>query len=371
MSAKTKLAAMVTGLCLAFSFTPAVALADPGGSALPDIQPTEKWGQFVSQRTDMLENLAPPIEDCISRPAVFLPGYTSPMFGGCVDWHSNVHAMYSMYVLYGETKDKRYLDIAESKIKDELVPAELQYMQTAEFRGRYFSDLENPYGMAWFLALAEKREEVTGNTSLRPIADYAAQRIRTLLQSLSPQEYQRQILVPAHYNLTWGIINLHLWAEYTGDEELLGFMDQVVVPNLRDPALDEICPVTSDSGQNYEEFFPPCLMRIAGVVQTWTGSNQDLKTWVNDRVPPDFWVERVTNPVDWTGHKFGINFSRAYTLWYLWEATNNPRFRANYADLISYHVSRPELFDVEAGYSVSHFVPQFGVRAIEIGLSGR
>lgn len=370
MTTRSRLVAALTGACVVTALLPGAVAATPGNSTPNDVRPSTGWGQFVSGRTDMLRELAGPIEACFARHDPFLPGYTSPMFNGCVDWHSSVHAAYSLYTIYGETGDTRYLDAVEAKVKDELVPAELEYMQTAQYRGTMFYDLENPYGMAWFLDLAMKREEVTGNDSLRPLADFAAQRIRALLDSLTPEEMREQILVPAHYNLTWGMIHLQLWAEYTHDAELLAFVQEKATPALLAPELDELCPVQADATQDYREFFPPCLMRIAGVAQIWDVPQAKLKSWVNERVPAGFRVEQVTNPVDWSGHKFGINFSRAYALWYLWKATNNIRYRLNYADLISYHVSRPELWDVEAGYNVSHFVPQFGVRAIAAGLGG-
>lgn len=362
---------LLSTACLLLVLLPGAATATPAPSratAPGASHASDNWGQFVSSRTAILEQLAAPIEDCWSRPATLELWSNSPMFNACVDWHSNVHAAYSFYTIYGETGDTRYLDIAETKVKDELVLAELEYMKTAEFRGLLFRDLENPYGMAWLLDLAMKREQVTGNDSLRPLADYAAQRIRDQLESLTPQQMREQILTAAHYNLTWGLIHLQQWAEYTRDKELLSFVQGNAMPALLDPALDEMCPATADSTQDFEEFFPPCLMRIAGVTQLWDVPHAPLKAWVNERVPADFWVAPVTDPVDSTGHKFGINFSRAYTLWHLWKATDNVRFRQNYADLITYHASRPELWGVEAGYNVSHFVPQFGVRAIAASL---
>ncbi|MEV5842373.1 DUF2891 family protein [Streptomyces sp. NPDC051985] len=316
----------------------------------------------------MLRRLVAPVEIGFARYDPFIPGYTSPMFNGCMDWHSAVHAAYSLYTLYGVTGDVSYLKAVEAKVKDESVPAELEYMRTAEYKGLPFGEVENPYGMAWFLDLAMKREEVTGNRSLRPIAEFAVQRIRELLDSLDPERMREQILVPAHYNLTWGVIHLHRWAEYTRDAELLSFIERKAVPALLDPELDAACPAQADSTEEFAEFFPPGLLRLAGVAQVWRVSPDVRAEWVGERVPADLHIDPVTNPDDPTGHKYAINFSRAYALWHIYRATRNVRFRDNYTELISYHLSRPDLWGTEAGYVVSHFVPQFGIRAISTAL---
>jgi hypothetical protein len=52
------------------------------------------------------------------------------MFDGCFDWHSAVHAAYSLHLLYRETGDGQYLEAAEAKIKPAAIADELEYMRT-------------------------------------------------------------------------------------------------------------------------------------------------------------------------------------------------------------------------------------------------
>jgi hypothetical protein len=348
-----KLLLLVTAACMLLVQQPTSAVADPDNS----------WGKFVSERTDMLEELSRPIEHCFAQHDDVDPN--SPMFDGCWDWHSAVHAAYSLHLIYRETGDERYLAAAEAKIDPARVADELQYMRTT------ISNRENPYGFSWLLALVKEREEVTGKTDLRPLAEEAVAQMRALVESLTPEQARQRVLVPNYPNLSWALIHLQLWAEYTRDAELESFVKDKTEAFLLDPELDELCPVASDTTPDHREFFPPCLMRLAAVSQTWDVPHARLRAWMGERVPANLWIEPVTAPV--RNHSHALNFSRSYALWHIWEATNNVRHRRNFTSLIRYQIGRPDLWDLEAtlGYAVSHWVAQFGVRAIAQTYGGR
>lgn len=346
-------------------------LAAPVLEAASDIPVRrDTWEDFKSARTDMLVQLAEPIEDCWSRNATYLPGFVSPMFHACVDWHSAVHAAYSLYAITDASGDDRYKDVAEAVVHNTKVPAEIEYMNTAKIGDTTFYDIEVPYGMAWMFNLVEQRKETLGDDGLRPIADLAAQKSREYLLSLSDDSIRFFLLSAAHFNLSWGMIHLARWAKYTENEDLRRDVEEKYLSMAMEPSLDEDCPAETDTTATYAEFFPPCLLRLAGVIQMWNGTSEALRVWVEERVPADFNIQPVTEIDDSSGHKFAINFSRAYALWYIYQATGNTAFRDNYAELITYHMSRPDLWNIEAGYKASHFVPQFGVRAIEASKEG-
>lgn len=342
--------ALLAATCILATALPGVAMAGPKHSG-----PGDSWGQFVKGRTGMLEELATPIENCF--PLHDRTDAGSPMFDGCYDWHSAVHAAYSLHVLYGVTGDRRYLAAAEAKIKPEKVADELAYMRTT------IANRENPYGFSWLLALVKEREQVTGKRDLRPLADEAVARIRALIESLTPEQAQQRVLVPNYPNVSWALIHLQLWADYTRDRGLASFVDDHTESILLDPALDALCPVTADATADNREFFPPCLMRLAAVSQTWDAPHATVRRWVRARIPAGFTIEPVSAPV--RVHSYALNFSRAYALWHIWKATDDVRYRDNYTSLLNYQVSRPELWSLEAGYDVSHWVAQFGVRAID------
>lgn len=338
---------MVSACLLAATVQPA-AFADEGAGS---------WGRFVSNRTAMLEELIAPVEHCFAQNDALDGG--SAMFDGCYDWHSAVHAAYSLHALYRETGDPRYLEIFEPKNSPERVAAELQYMRTT-IRQR-----ESPYGFSWMLALVKEREQVTGRHDLRPLADEAVARIRETIDAVSPETARQLVLIPSYPNVSWALIHLQLWGEHTRDAELLDFVQEQAREILLDPELDALCPVEADTAQDYPEFLPPCLMRLAAVAQIWDVDRRTLAGWLEQRVPADLWIEPVVEPV--SIHAHGLNFSRPYALWHLWEATRNTRYRDNYTALVTYQVEHPELWSLEDsdhGYDVSHWVAQFGIRAI-------
>jgi hypothetical protein len=130
-----RLLSLFTIACTVVLLLPAGALADPAPS-----RDKNTWGEFVTNRTAMLKELGVPIEHCYAQQDDVDPD--SPMFDGCFDWHSAVHAAYSLHLLYRETGDAGYLEAAEAKIKPEAVADELEYMRTT-IRNR-----ENPYGFS-------------------------------------------------------------------------------------------------------------------------------------------------------------------------------------------------------------------------------
>src|SRR5436190_21457471 len=90
---------------------------------------------FEAERLDMLRGMARPIMECLPRYGTGAQGANSdsPMFTGCWDWHSAVHAAYSLYSIYRHTGDVSYRTFAAQQVRPELFAAELTYMQTRLF----------------------------------------------------------------------------------------------------------------------------------------------------------------------------------------------------------------------------------------------
>ena len=62
-------------------------------------------------------------------------------------------------------------------------------------------------------------------------------------------------------------------------------------------------------------------------------------------------------------HTAGLNFSRCWGLWALWEGTGERRFRTLYREHIETHIAMPEYWRDDY-MMYSHWIPQFGVFAI-------
>ncbi|HVM20610.1 MAG TPA: DUF2891 family protein [Egibacteraceae bacterium] len=336
----------------------------------PAVADDTTWEAFLADRVTLLEQLAPPIVDCFQRRDSAIDPL-SPIFHGCLDWHSAVHAAYSHHALSANTGDDRYHRLVDDKIAPagvSLVPAEHLYQQA---KAPDYLLSENPYGFGWFLVLAREREITTGQDDLRGMADYAAaQMVKWFQQRLDRDEVRTYVLTPTHANYSWSLLNLDIWAKHTGDADLQAAVERFGEP-LKHARYDSSCPASRDTGGNLPGFQPICLMRLTAIWQIW---GEQAGDFVRARVPDDLSIAPVTEPS--SCHAGGQNFLRAYALYRLHEATGDLDLRDNAAELIRYHVSRPDLYidrDYlgDPGYlCYSHWVAQLGVRAISLSFGG-
>jgi hypothetical protein len=116
--------------------------------------------------------------DADARP----PRELHPIFFGCYDWHSAVHAHWTLARLTRLFPDEPFADEARAVLADAFTPektaAELAYL---EAEGR--TGFERPYGLAWLVALAAElagwrtTEAARWAEALRPLASEAAARL--------------------------------------------------------------------------------------------------------------------------------------------------------------------------------------------------
>lgn len=324
------------------------------------------WKQFQADREKLLETLAPAFVDCFQRRDSAVDPL-SPIFHGCIDWHSAVHAAYSHHVLFRRTHDKKYRRLVEEQISPNginLVPAEELYQRA---KAPDFTLGENPYGFGWFLILAREREESIGKKDFRAMADFAADQMVTWFDTRATRgDATTFILNRAHPNYSWSLINLDVWARYTNDKKLLRAVRDAAKP-LVDKALDKACPLKLDTSPKAQGFQPACLMRLAAVAHV---QGEPAEGWIAARVPKDLNIDPIKDPSNC--HAGGLNFTRAFALYQLYLVIENTRYRDNYAELIRYHVGRPDLYEGSSylgspGYlCYSHWVAQMGVRAISL-----
>ncbi|MCU0724876.1 MAG: DUF2891 domain-containing protein [Planctomycetes bacterium] len=116
------------------------------------------------------------------------PRELHPIFFGCYDWHSAVHAHWTLARLTRLFPDGSFADRARTVLADAFTPekvaAELAYL---EAEGR--TGFERPYGLAWLLALAEeltrRPEARPWAEALRPLAGEAAARLASYFAKLT------------------------------------------------------------------------------------------------------------------------------------------------------------------------------------------
>jgi hypothetical protein len=276
----------------------------------------------------------------------------SPIFHGCFDWHSAVHGVYSLYAIHDRTGDDLYLEAAEQHARPDLVQDELRYMSTA------IADEENPYGFAWLLALVAKQERVTGTPELRPLADFAAERVGGLVAGLDDDAGSARAANDAYGNLSWALLHLALWARHAEDGALLELAQDATRRYLQSPEAERGCPVEAET-RDVIEFMAPGLMRLAAIGSVL---GPEARRYVRGQLPAGFDVPPLTRPT--TIHAAGVNFFRALALWHLHRATGLSRVRENVARLVLYQAGRADLWR-DSDYDHRHWIAQIGVRVID------
>jgi hypothetical protein len=326
----------------------------------------ELWQDFLADRTELYNKLAPPFVECFQRRDSAIDPL-SPIFHGCLDWHSAVHAAYSHVAIYNHTGAYAFRQLVEQQAFPQgvsLVPAEQAYQQA---KGADLPLTENPYGFGWFLVLAREWKLATGRDDFKAMADYAASMMQNWFQTrLTNGDSRSFILNNAHSNYSWSLINLDSWAKFTNNQALQADVYRYGQP-LLDGSLDTSCGANKDRVGNAGGFQPTCLMRITAVSQIWGAERNE---WVAARIPATYHIPPVTAPG--SCHAGGQNFLRAFALYKLHLATGRTDLRDNYVELVRYHVGRPDLY-IDPSYTstpgymcYSHWVAQLGVRAITL-----
>jgi hypothetical protein len=306
------------------------------------------WPELERRREELFHLLAPPILSAVGREDT-----PSPIFHGCFDWHSAVHGLYSLYAIHRRTGADLYLEAARQHSSPLLVAAELRYMQREAIERE-----ENPYGFAWTFVLAQAEELAARERTLRPLADYGAQRVSAFVRGLDRGRALELATSDMHPNLSWALLHLALWARHTDDAGLLELARDAARIYLLDPILDDRIPVRDDTGAVLE-FMAPGLMRLAalGVVL-----GEEAGPSIDERLPAGFEVPPYTDPT--TVHGSGVNFFRAFALQHLAQATGRLELRDNVARLVLYQAERTDLW--RAGdYDRRHWIAQIGVRVLD------
>ncbi len=274
-----------------------------------------------------------------------------PAFCGCIDWHSCVHGVYALLTTSRLTDDPQWGEIAESLLSPDKLEAEFASLKRAEL------DREMPYGFSWFLKLAQERERWSEKTDLLTLATDIARRLEQWIFSLSPDQILFHARHRAYGNLSWAVLNLYEWAHFKKDgrviERLAAFTKECLLP------MDTDIPCSRDEGM--DEFFPASLHRSRILLAALP--REDATAWATTFYPKSFQLDPVTIPA--TPHSGGLNFSRSWGLWDLWQHTGNTHYRDHYVRHIVTHIESPRYWrDDYRRYS--HWVAQFGIYAIAL-----
>lgn len=312
-----------------------------------DLSPAS-WESFCASRLDYLSALAVPIAEGIARRDT-----THPAFCGCIDWHSCVHGHYALCTLSRLTGESRWSDLAESL----LIPEKLEQELVCIRKGGLNEEL--PYGYAWFLKLAQDRQRFFQKDDLHPIAVELAQRLAQWILSLSYDDVVTHARNRAYGNVSWAVLNLWEWAQWNEEPELADAISAFAREHLL--PLDQALPPSCD--HLTDEFFPAALQRTRAILTILP--RNETGAWLSDYLAEDLQLEPVRHPA--FPHSAGLNFSRCWGFWELFQYTKNPAYRDQYVRHFVMHVSHPEYWrDDYKKYG--HWVAQFGVYALALSM---
>ncbi len=335
-------------LALLLAGCPVGAVDDDDASGDDDDTPSDPiWDDFLAERDDHLRALSVPILDCVGQPDT-----NHPAFHGCIDWHSAVHATWSLLAISRLTGDPSFAEAADAVLEPQAVADELAVMETT---GPFPSEL--PYGYSWFLALARERERA-GSDDLVPHAAAAVLNLRDYVDDVPEVTFAQNVHDDDYQNLSWALLNLWIQAGWDEDDEGSDWVEGMV--------RDRILPLTgqcqlSAAVENVYDFFPPCLHQARLLVEVLPPD--EAADWLVANLPDPWDLPPLTDAP--SPHIAGLNFSRTWGLYALWESTGDPELRDLYIAHVDAMMARPELW-AEDYFSYSHWVAQFGVYGLAL-----
>lgn len=286
-----------------------------------------------------------------------------PAFYGCFDWHSSVHAHWSLVRLL-----KRYpkLDKAtqikeklEASLTKENIEKEMEY-----FRKEHNLDYERTYGWAWLLKLAEELytwdtdmgAELSAN--IKPLADLIVVRFTEFLPKLN-----YPIRVGEHTNTAFALSFAHDYAVATENADFRG----VIEKRAREFYLtDKGCPITWEPSGF--DFLSPCLEEVD--IMRKIIPKAAFSLWLDNFMPqlkdPNFQLAagEVSDRKDGKlVHLDGLNFSRARLFFGL--ANQYPNEFSHLRKLGDQHINHSFPNLVGDSYEGGHWLGSFAIYALE------
>lgn len=314
----------------------ALFAAAPAERSLAADQPPA-LAALVETRTEIAAELVKPIAACVARRDT-----SHAVFRGCIDWHSAVHGVWALIAYERATGDAQYRAVWEPLLTPKALLAEARLLLNKPF-------FEMPYGRAWFLRLAIEHRRLTGEDRLDTLASIAFESLASYYWDfgVDPQS-------TSYDSAAWALINMLDYAEARNDAEAAAL--------VRDAARAA-----------FYEGAPRCQPRREGrgfmahcVTWAWLLSKTlpaaEFGPWLQRSKLAENLPKSVAKPRG--AHHFGLNFSRAWGLWGLYQATGDRRFARAYAGHVRQTYRRPAHWRGDYR-KVGHWVAQFGLFAIQ------
>ncbi len=298
-----------------------------------------------------------------NKKALGEPSELHPAFYGCFDWHSSVHAHWSMVSLLKQFPTLNKKEELEEKLKASLsfknIQTELEY-----FKRDQSDSFERTYGWAWLLKLAGELktwDDPLANEldkNLQPLTNLIVSRYLEFLPKLN-----YPVRVGEHGNTAFGLSHAYDYAVAAENEELR----DLIAKRARDFYLsDKNCPVNWEPGGF--DFLSPCLEEV-NVMRRILPRNA-FEMWIENFMPElqnddfDMVVGEVSDRSDGKlVHLDGLNFSRAWVFYGL--VKDYPEKFGHLKPLADEHMAYSFPNIVDDTYEGGHWLGTFAVYALQ------
>ncbi|RLD93079.1 MAG: DUF2891 domain-containing protein [Bacteroidetes bacterium] len=305
-----------------------------------------KLGQTLGSQADMGE-----------------PQFLHPAFYGCFDWHSAVHAHWSLVKLLKMFPELEGAIEIRQKLEENLTASNI-FTEVEYFNRSEESSYERTYGWAWLLKLVEELhswDDPMGNElekNLQPLTELIVERYKAFLPKLV-----YPIRVGEHSNTAFGMSFAWDYANTLQDSSLKAIIES----RARDFYLsDASCPMAWEPSGF--DFLSPCLEEIDLMRRVL--DEYEFPTWMGDFAPQLLQQEFVLEPGRVSDrsdgklvHLDGLNFSRAWVLYGL--AHQYPAYE-HLLPIADAHVtySLPNL--IGDSYEGGHWLGSFALYALQL-----
>lgn len=291
------------------------------------------------------------------------PKELHPAFYGCFDWHSAVHAQWTLVKLLKQFPKLEKADEIKAKLEETLSKENIA-KEVAYFKTENNKDYERTYGWAWLLKLSQELqtwdsdlgEELAGN--LKPLSDLMVANFTEFLPKLV-----YPIRVGEHTNTAFALSFAYDYAEAVGDKDFLNLIDK----RAKEFYLkDDDCPVTWEPSGF--DFLSPCLQEID--IMRKLLPKAAFQLWIEDFMPQlmntdfDMAVGKVSDRTDGKlVHLDGLNFSRAWVLYGI--ANKYPDKFGHLRAVADRHVANSFPNLVGDSYEGGHWLGSFALYALQ------
>ena len=245
-----------------------------------------------------------------------VPRSLTPVFFGCFDWHSAVHAHWLLTRLARRFPDAPFTPDARWALAASFTDANVR-VEAAYLEGPGHSSFERPYGLAWLLQLAAELREWDDpdarrwSATIAPLEAIAAARFAEWLPKLS-----HAIRTGEHSQTSFALGLVHDWAVVAGDDAMVRLIESRARAWHAD---DTGCPLRFEPGG--QDFLSPCLAEAdlmrrllpRDEFATWLGAFLPELPRDGDGsfLPPAVVTDKADGKL---AHLDGLNLSRAWML---------------------------------------------------------